>query len=80
MVDKQIASRGVSDTHVLNSKGGVLRDRFIHEAMSGFAYEDSPLPIEEGETTFKPFIIVIGGYYPDTNTVAALNSSWPRSR
>ncbi len=57
MVDVQIARRGVRDERVLNAMRTVPRERFIGEAMAEFAYEDSPLPIEEGQTISQPYIV-----------------------
>ena len=50
MVERQIASRGVHDAHVLAAMSAVPRERFVPEQVSEFAYEDAPLPIEEGQT------------------------------
>lgn len=57
MVDVQIARRGVRDGHVLDAMRAVPRERFVGEAMAEFAYEDSPLPIEEGQTISQPYIV-----------------------
>lgn len=57
MVDVQIARRGVRDSHVLDAMRAVPRERFVGEAMAEFAYEDSPLPIEEGQTISQPYIV-----------------------
>lgn len=57
MVETQIAGRGVRDERVLNAMRAVPRERFISEAMAEFAYEDSPLPIEEGQTISQPYIV-----------------------
>ncbi|WP_066489953.1 protein-L-isoaspartate(D-aspartate) O-methyltransferase [Sphingomonas sp. CCH9-F2] len=57
MVDVRIARRGVRDERVLNAMRTVPRERFVSEAMAEFAYEDSPLPIEEGQTISQPYIV-----------------------
>lgn len=57
MVDVQIARRGVRDKRVLEAMRAVPRERFVSEAMAEFAYEDSPLPIEEGQTISQPYIV-----------------------
>ena len=57
MVEQHIARRGVRDEHVLAAMLAVPRERFIPNAMAEFAYEDSPLPIEEGQTISQPYIV-----------------------
>jgi protein-L-isoaspartate(D-aspartate) O-methyltransferase len=57
MVKTQIAGRGIRDEHVLRALGAVPRERFVSAAMSEFAYEDTPLPIEEGQTISQPYIV-----------------------
>ena len=59
MVEAQIARRGVLDPHVLNAMREVPRERFVDEAMLEFAYEDSPLPIAEGQTISQPYIVAV---------------------
>ena len=59
MVEAQIARRGVLDPHVLNAMREVPRERFVDDAMLEFAYEDSPLPIAEGQTISQPYIIAV---------------------
>lgn len=59
MVEEQIAARGVSDTHVLEAMGAVPRERFIEGRLREFAYEDTPLPIEEAQTISQPFIVAL---------------------
>lgn len=57
MVDMHIARRGVRDEHVLSAMRAVPRERFTGKAMAEFAYEDSALPIEEGQTISQPYIV-----------------------
>lgn len=57
MVDDQIAARGICDEHVLVAMRVVPRERFVPEPMAEFAYEDTPLPIEAGETIPQPYIV-----------------------
>lgn len=59
MVEKQIASRGVRDAAVLHAMSEVPRERFVPEELGEFAYEDSPLPIEEGQTISQPYIVAL---------------------
>jgi protein-L-isoaspartate(D-aspartate) O-methyltransferase len=57
MVDNQIAARGVRDTAVLGAMREVPRERFVPEPLGEFAYEDTPLPIEAGQTISQPYIV-----------------------
>lgn len=57
MVERQIAARGVADSRVLDAMGEVPREIFVPEDMREFAYEDSPLPIAEGQTISQPYIV-----------------------
>src|SRR3954451_7621343 len=57
MVDVQIAGRGVQDRRVLEAMRKVPREAFVGEGLEEFAYEDAPLPIEEGQTISQPYIV-----------------------
>ena len=57
MVQRQIARRGVSDPRVQAAMGEVPREEFVPEALREFAYDDTPLPIEEGQTISQPYIV-----------------------
>jgi protein-L-isoaspartate(D-aspartate) O-methyltransferase len=57
MVDRQIARRGVHDSHVLEAMLEVPREAFVPDKLREFAYEDAPLPIEEGQTISQPYIV-----------------------
>lgn len=57
MVRRQIAGRGIADLRVLAAMEKVPREAFLPEAMQEFAYEDTPLPIEEGQTMSQPYIV-----------------------
>jgi protein-L-isoaspartate(D-aspartate) O-methyltransferase len=57
MVQRQIERRGVHDPRVLAAMRKVDREAFLPEAMREFAYEDSALPIEEGQTISQPYIV-----------------------
>ncbi|MBM3531041.1 MAG: protein-L-isoaspartate(D-aspartate) O-methyltransferase [Alphaproteobacteria bacterium] len=59
MVASQIARRGVKDPHVLDAMRQVPREHFVAEGMAEFAYEDSPLPIAEGQTISQPYIVAL---------------------
>lgn len=59
MVQRQIANRGVRDTHVLEAMRKVPRECFISGRLREFAYEDTPLPIEEAQTISQPYIVAL---------------------
>jgi protein-L-isoaspartate(D-aspartate) O-methyltransferase len=59
MVDRQIAARGISDPALLEAMREVPRETFVPEGMREFAYEDSPLPIEAGQTISQPYIVAL---------------------
>jgi protein-L-isoaspartate(D-aspartate) O-methyltransferase len=57
MVRRQIAGRGIGDLRVLAAMEKVPREAFLPDALREFAYEDTPLPIEEGQTISQPYIV-----------------------
>ncbi len=57
MVARHLQARGIADPHVLKAMGEVPREAFVPEALGEFAYEDSPLPIEAGQTISQPYIV-----------------------
>jgi protein-L-isoaspartate(D-aspartate) O-methyltransferase len=57
MVDNQIARRGINDPHTLEAMRRVPREAFVDAGFEEFAYEDSPLPIGEGQTISQPYIV-----------------------
>ena len=59
MVERQIAARGVRDSAVLAAMRSVARERFLPPHLEEFAYQDSPLPIEQGQTISQPFIVAL---------------------
>ncbi|MGB8327918.1 MAG: protein-L-isoaspartate(D-aspartate) O-methyltransferase, partial [Steroidobacteraceae bacterium] len=59
MVERQIAHRGVRAPLVLEAVGRVPREQFLPENLREFAYEDTPLPIEEGQTISQPYIVAL---------------------
>jgi protein-L-isoaspartate(D-aspartate) O-methyltransferase len=59
MVDRQIAGRGVNDQRVLDAMRRVPREVFVAAGLEEFANEDSPLPIEEGQTISQPYIVAL---------------------
>ena len=59
MVERQVARRGVRSHRVLDAMRTVPREAFLPESLSEFAYEDSPLPIAEGQTISQPYIVAL---------------------
>lgn len=57
MVERQIKSRGVTDQATLEACMKVPRHRFVLPQYINSAYNDSPLPIEEGQTISQPYIV-----------------------
>ncbi len=59
MVDLQLKSRDISDPRVLEAMGEVPRHLFIGPEHRSRAYEDYPLPIDEGQTISQPYIVAL---------------------
>ncbi len=57
MVKHQIAARGVKGQRVLDAMSRVPRHLFVPEDLADRAYDDSPLPIGEGQTISQPFMV-----------------------
>jgi protein-L-isoaspartate(D-aspartate) O-methyltransferase len=59
MVGRQIAERGVRDERVLAAMRKVPRHEFVPESEKRSAYDDTPLPIGEGQTISQPYIVAL---------------------
>jgi protein-L-isoaspartate(D-aspartate) O-methyltransferase len=57
MVQKQLAARGLKDGRVLEAMAWVPREEFVPAAYRTQAYDDSPLPIGQGQTISQPYIV-----------------------
>ena len=57
MVARHLKARFISDPLVLAAMSEVPREAFVSEPLKEFAYEDSPLPIEAGQTISQPYIV-----------------------
>jgi protein-L-isoaspartate(D-aspartate) O-methyltransferase len=57
MVSVQLAGRDIVDERVLAAMGRVPRHFFVGPAFRDRAYEDYPLPIDEGQTISQPYIV-----------------------
>ncbi len=59
MVRAQVVSRGVVDARVLAAMRAVPREEFVRQRDRERAYEDTPLPIEEGQTISQPYMVAL---------------------
>jgi protein-L-isoaspartate(D-aspartate) O-methyltransferase len=59
MVTEQIAARGIDDPAVLAAMRAVPREQFVGAAWQTRAYDDTPLPIEDGQTISQPYIVAL---------------------
>lgn len=59
MVAAQIHARGIHDPAVLRAMRDVPREAFLPPELAEFAYRDSPLPIERGQTISQPYIVAL---------------------
>ena len=59
MVERQIAARGLNDPKLLDAFRAVPREDFISGDYADYAYQDSPLPIESGQTISQPYIVAL---------------------
>ena len=57
MVSRQIGARGVEDTRVLEAMLKVPRHLFVPHNLRERAYDDSPLPIGDGQTISQPYMV-----------------------
>ena len=57
MVNEQIIVRGVTDQDVLKVLETTPRHQFVPPEIAKYAYDDSPLPIGEGQTISQPYIV-----------------------
>jgi protein-L-isoaspartate(D-aspartate) O-methyltransferase len=57
MIRTQIVARGVRDARVLAALRSVSRELFVPPTQQASAYDDTPLPLERGQTISQPFIV-----------------------
>ena len=62
MIERQIAARGLDDPKLLAAFRAVPREQFVSADYAGYAYQDSPLPIESGQTISQPYIVALTIY------------------
>ena len=59
MVEQQLAARDITDPLVLKVMGEVPRHLFVRPRDRNLAYNDYPLPIDEGQTISQPYIVAL---------------------
>lgn len=57
MVEQQLAARGIMDARVLEAMERVPRHLFVPTARRSAAYDDTPLPLGEGQTISQPYMV-----------------------
>jgi len=57
MVSRQIGARGVEDERVLEAMLKIPRHLFVPHNLRERAYDDSPLPIGDGQTISQPYMV-----------------------
>jgi len=59
MVELQIMARGIKEERLLSAFHKIPREKFVPGRYHDLAYEDAPLPIEEGQTISQPYIVAL---------------------
>lgn len=59
MVQNQLIGRGITDEMVINSMLIVPRHKYVMEDKQEYAYYDSALEIESGQTISQPYIVAL---------------------
>jgi len=59
MVEQQLVARGISDLRVLQAMRDVPREDFVGIDLAEFAYEDTPLPLQDGQTISQPYMVAL---------------------
>lgn len=57
MVNIHVGRRGIHDREILQAMREVPREAFVQPGFEEFAYEDTPLPIADGQTISQPYIV-----------------------
>jgi protein-L-isoaspartate(D-aspartate) O-methyltransferase len=57
MIRTQIVARGVRDRRVLDALRSAPRELFVPTNLQASAFDDTPLPLERGQTISQPFIV-----------------------
>ncbi len=56
---RRLSEQGITDELVLSAVSSVPRHIFVDEALAHRAYEDSALPIGQGQTISQPFVVAL---------------------
>jgi protein-L-isoaspartate(D-aspartate) O-methyltransferase len=56
---EELAQRGITDERVLDAIQETPREQFVPEPLQDAAYEDSALPIGDGQTISQPYIVAL---------------------
>jgi protein-L-isoaspartate(D-aspartate) O-methyltransferase len=59
MVEEQLIARGIHAPQVLAAMRTVPRHLFVEESFQQGAYEDHPIPIDEGQTISQPYMVAL---------------------
>ena len=59
MIERDIVGRGIDDPKVIAAMRAVPREEFVPTRLRTTAYEDAPLPIEQGQTISQPYIVAL---------------------
>lgn len=57
LIEQELRSLGIRDEAVLHAMRKVPREEFVSEGLREFAYRNTPLPIESGQTISQPLIV-----------------------
>ena len=56
---RRLAERGITDERVLDAMRRIPRHLFVDEALATRAYEDTALPIGNGQTISQPYVVAL---------------------
>ena len=59
MVATQLQRRGIHDEQLTAAMRRVPRERFVAASLAEFAYDDTPLPIDAGQTISQPYMVAL---------------------
>jgi protein-L-isoaspartate(D-aspartate) O-methyltransferase len=59
MIENDIRGRGIRDARVIKAMSKIERHLFVDRRYRDVAYEDYPLPIDEGQTISQPYIVAL---------------------
>jgi len=59
MVETQLIGRDITDERVIHSMLIVPRHKYVVEDKQAYAYDDTPLQIEAGQTISQPYIVAL---------------------